>query len=276
MSTRVSLARQGDVAFLLLDSPDGLHVLTTGVLRELLEHLAALREDPDLLAAVLVGSGHRAFSAGANLRELADLDADSAIAFSALGQDVASALAELPVPVIAALNGPAYGGGIELALACDFRLANAGVRLQYQAARLGLLPGWGGTQRLPGLVGPGRARRLMLGCEAIDASTALAWGLLDDVAPAGSLPALLADRLATLREADPRALRHTKRALCAALPATFAPEREAFAACFEGGATQARIRAWLERSRAATTAASPHVPSSPDEVTGAPGSAAGA
>ncbi|MEB3328885.1 MAG: enoyl-CoA hydratase/isomerase family protein [Candidatus Sericytochromatia bacterium] len=276
MSTRVSLARQGDVAFLHLDSPDGLHVLSTAVLREMRAHLAALREAPDLLAAVLTGRGHRAFSAGADLRELAELEPASALTFSALGQGVGEALAALPVPVIAVLNGAAYGGGVELAVACDLRLATSEARLQYQAARLGLLPGWGGTQRLPGLVGPGRARRLMLGCEQLDAATALAWGLVDGVAPATELSALLAARLADLRQADPRALRETKRALRGALPTTFALEREAFAACFEGGTTQARIRAWLERTRAASPAASPSVAASPDGPTSVPGPAAGA
>ncbi|MEB3222274.1 MAG: enoyl-CoA hydratase/isomerase family protein [Candidatus Sericytochromatia bacterium] len=265
MATRVSLARQGDVVFMLLDSPTGLNVLSTDTLRELRDHLATLADEPSLRGAVLVGSGHRAFSAGADLNEVATLTPDTANAFSALGQDVADAIATLRVPVIAALNGPAYGGGVELALACDVRVAAAHSHLQYQAARLGLLPGWGGTQRLPWLVGPARARRMMLEGERADAEKALAWGLVDDVAPGASLPAVLAERLARWRETDPGALAQTKRALNAAWRGDMASERAAFAACFESGTTQARIRAWLEAPRAAVPAAIPQPGSSHNE-----------
>ncbi|HEY9723894.1 MAG TPA: enoyl-CoA hydratase/isomerase family protein, partial [Oscillatoriaceae cyanobacterium] len=229
---------------LVLESDDGLAILSRDTLQALADALDALSQDTGIRALVLTGSGDRVFSAGADLHEIAALDAERARHFAEFGQNVAQAIARFPVPTIAALNGPAYGGGIELALACDFRLARAGIRLQYQAAKLGLLPGWGGTQRLRALVGPARAKHMMLLCRPVLANEALQWGLLDAVAD-GPLDPLLERWLADLTALEPQVAIQTKRAIDLVHVGDFAGERDAFAACFAGGRTNQLVREWL-------------------------------
>ncbi|MFN3430993.1 MAG: enoyl-CoA hydratase/isomerase family protein [Candidatus Sericytochromatia bacterium] len=247
MPTNVIVSKDGAVARLTLSSEDGLHVLSRATMAELHGHLDALALDADLRAVVLTAEGTRAFSAGADLRELAELDHESARAYALSGQAVTQALSRIPVPTVAALNGPAYGGGIELALACDFRLAAPGARIHYQAARLGLLPGWGGTQRLPDLVGPARAKAMMVLCQAVSPQEALSWGLVDAVSPENGVEPALTAWLSGLEGLDVPAMIQIKRALDYARPHDFTGEQAAFAACFANGRAAALVRAWLDR-----------------------------
>lgn len=249
MPTQVRIQQADAVARLVLESDDGLAILSRTTLDALGHALDTLGHDAGVRALVLTGTGERVFSAGANLHEIAELDAEQARHFAEFGQGVAQAIARFPAPTIAALNGPAFGGGIELALACDFRLARPGIRLQYQAAKLGLLPGWGGTQRLRALVGPARAKQMMLLCRSVSAQEALAWGLVDAVAD-GPLEELLDTWLADLTALAPQVAIQTKRAIDLAPFGDFAGEREAFAACFAGGHTNRLVREWLSTRNA--------------------------
>lgn len=252
MPTNVIVTKDGTVATLTLSSEDGLHVLSRTTLSALHEQLDALSHDSELRALVITGAGTRAFSAGADLRELAELDAESAKAFSAFGQTVTQELARFPVPTFAALNGPAYGGGIELALACDFRLAGPQSTIHYQASRLGLLPGWGGTQRLPGLVGAARAKAMMLLARPIAPPEALAWGLVDDVTDGPDMAPVIARWTASLDGLDAHAMIQIKRAIDLVGARDFIGEQAAFAACFANGRASALVRAWLDRGRRPT------------------------
>lgn len=249
MTTTVDVVKTAGVATLTLDSPDGLHVLSRATMEALRDALDAVSKDVDLRAMVLTATGARCFSAGANLHELVELDIDRAVAYSNFGQDVARAIARASVPTFAALNGPAYGGGIELALACDFRVATPEVVIHYQAAKLGLLPGWGGTQRLPELIGRSRAKSMMLLCRPVTADEALDWGLVDDVSHGMDLADCVRGWTDTLVAMDPTSAIQIKRALDLGQMGDFAGEREAFAACFASGRTQERIRAWMARSK---------------------------
>jgi enoyl-CoA hydratase len=245
MPTNVIVTNDGAVATLTLTSEDGLHVLSMATMQAIADAIDALQRDPLPRALVITGAGSRVFSAGADLTELAELDEPRARAFSAFGQGVTQAIARFPAPVVAHLNGPAYGGGIELALACDFRLAGPHALMHYQAAKLGLLPGWGGTQRLAALVGPARASAMMVLAKPVGPDEALQWGLLDAIAEP-------ADWLSDIAACDPIAMAQMKRAIALATPLDFAGEQAAFAACFANGHAPALIRAWLaDRPKAA-------------------------
>lgn len=249
MTTTVNIARAGGVATLTLDSQNGLNLLSRATMEALHEALGTLTKDVDLQAIVLTATGSRCFSAGADLHELVKLDVARAVAYSEFGQNVARTLARASVPTFAALNGAAYGGGIELALACDFRIAVPEAVIHYQAARLGLLPGWGGTQRLPELVGRSRAKAMMLMCRPLSADEALDWGLVDDVCHGNSLADCVRGWTDTLVAMDRTSAIQIKRAIDLGGLGDFAGEREAFAACFASGRTQERLRAWMSRSK---------------------------
>jgi enoyl-CoA hydratase len=168
----------GGVALLTLDRPDALNALHGELLLELGAAVDLVEADPEVAALVLSGEG-RGFCAGADLAEFADLDdAFTGREASLAGQDVTNSLAALPFPTVAALHGFAVGGGLELALACDLRVAAPGTRLGLPETGRGLIPGYGGTQRLPRLIGEARALDLVLTGRLVEAEEAHAMGLV--------------------------------------------------------------------------------------------------
>ena len=255
MPTTITVAKHEGIATLTFESSDGLHVLSRATMEALRDALEAVSRDVAVQALVLTGAGQRVFSAGADLRELLELDGERAVAYSEFGQGVAQAIARYPVPTFAALNGPVYGGGIELSLACDFRIAVPECLFHYQAAKLGLLPGWGGTQRLPLLIGRSRAKSMMLMCRPVSADEALDWGLVDDLSHGMDLTDCVAGWTEKLTAMDRQSAIQIKRAIDLGHHGDFIGEREAFAACFAGERTQRRIRDWLARAKDGRTAA---------------------
>lgn len=247
MPTRIREQRQDDVVTLVLDGDHGLNVLDRSTLAELHQVLARLTETGGIGALLLTGAGDRAFSAGANLHELAELNATTALGFSHLGQTVTGLLADFPAPVIAALNGLAYGGGLELAVACDFRIAAPTARFAYPASKLGILPGFGGTQRCPTLIGPARTKELMFLGRVVEAATALHWGLVNAVAPDALGEAL--QWAQELKERDAYAIRQVKETIGMTERADFFFEQEAFANCFRQPGVQERLRNWQAADR---------------------------
>ena len=204
--------------------------------------LQRLDRDPSVRVLVLTSRDPRAFSAGSDLQELATLDAERAYDLSMLGQRVTGILADFRAPVIVAIRGLAYGGGLELAIAADFRIASPETRFSYPATRLGILPGYGGTQRLPLLVGPSRAKELMLLGRVIDAREALGWGLVNEVHadPLG----LAMEWARSLESRDAFALRQTKDCIANAERMDFQSEQEAFSACFAQPGVRDLLRNW--------------------------------
>ena len=173
----------GDVAVLTINRPKALNALNSDTLREIAEAVEAVLDVAETQALIITGSGDRAFAAGADVNEFLNLeDAFSGRELSLGGQDVMNSVANMPIPTIAAINGFALGGGLELALACDLRVATPRARLGLPEVGLGLIPGFGGTQRLPRLVGAGRALDLILTGRHVDAADALAIGLVNRVA----------------------------------------------------------------------------------------------
>ena len=207
----LKLERRDGVATLTLDRPVALNALDAATLRALRAAFRELDDDPGLRALVLTGAGERAFSAGADIAAMAAMAPEEGAAFSRLGHEAMAAVEALAVPVIGALNGVALGCGLELALACDLLVAAERVRLGQPEINLGLIPGFGGTQRLVRRVGQARARELIYLGRAISAEEALRIGLVDRVVPAERVRAEAAALAAELAGKPPVALRQAKR-----------------------------------------------------------------
>jgi enoyl-CoA hydratase len=178
---------EGRVATVTLNRPEALNAFSSEVLRELLAVLTDLGHDKDVGAVILTGAGEKAFAAGADIREMQDKTPDEARLFSELGQTVTTMIERMPQPVIAAVNGFALGGGCEAALACDVRLCSENARFGQLEINLGIIPGWGGTQRLARLCGSGFAREIIYTGRMLDAQEALRWGLVNAVYPQAEL-----------------------------------------------------------------------------------------
>ena len=179
--------RVGAIATIMLHRPDALNALNAAMFNDLeraFDHFANVAE---VRVILLTGAGERAFAAGADIRELAHADEGSGTAVAQRGKTVLARIEDCGKPVIACLNGIALGGGCELALACTLRLAADRAALGLPEAKLGLIPGYGGTQRMLRLVGRSAALRLMLPAEPVDAVEALRLGLVDAVVPAAEL-----------------------------------------------------------------------------------------
>jgi enoyl-CoA hydratase len=202
----------GPVALLTLDRPKALNSLDRSMLEALAARCAELAGDASVRAAVLTGEG-RAFAAGADIAEMRSHDPIDAERFSRLGHAALGALETLPVPVIAAVNGYALGGGCELALACDWIYASARARFGQPEVGLGLVPGFGGTTRLVRRVGVAWAKELVLGGEAIDAETALRIGLANRVFPPEELVGAALAAGQKLAEKGPLAVALAKRVI---------------------------------------------------------------
>ncbi len=184
MAFDVRLERDGPVAMLIVDNPP-VNALHPDVAAALETRIAEIAPEAELRAVVLTGAGAH-FMAGGDIAYFRTLDRSSAERYVLGIQRMQHALGLLPQPVFAAINGTALGGGCELAMACDIRIADESATFGQPEVSLGIIPGAGGTQHLPRLVGPGRAKRLLFTGEQIDAAQALAWGLVDEVVPEGS------------------------------------------------------------------------------------------
>lgn len=177
----------GGIARLTINRPDRLNALSTAAMAELGAALEQAAADPAVRCLILTGAGDRAFIAGADISELEGLDGRGGIAYNRAGQQVFRRLETLGKPSIAAVNGYALGGGCELALACTLRVASERARFGLPELSLGLIPGFGGTQRLSRLIGAGRALELILTGRRMAADEALACGLVNRVVPPAGL-----------------------------------------------------------------------------------------
>lgn len=212
----VRSARLGRTMVLTLDHPP-VNVLSRPVLELLLARFAEAEEDEEVRAIVLASAAEKAFAAGANIREMTPMGPKAAFEHGRLGQGLTRAIERLPLPVIAAVHGVCYGGGCELVLACDFVIASDDAQFGQPEINLGIMPGWGGTRRLPRRIGAARARRWILTGRPVRSSEAAEAGLVDRVVPrAELLPTALAlgDELA---QKPPLALAAAKYAINAAI-----------------------------------------------------------
>src|SRR5947209_5143441 len=176
----IHLSHHDDIALITLDRPEALNALSFAQLGDLNRQLDSIAES-DARALLVTGAGDRAFSAGADIKELMGRSLVEQRSGAMLGQSVLAKLDQLPLPSIALINGYAFGGGLELALACTFRLAAPSAQLGFPEIKLGLIPGYGGTQRLPRLVGEARATELILTGRTVLAEEAERIGLINHI-----------------------------------------------------------------------------------------------
>jgi enoyl-CoA hydratase/carnithine racemase len=187
MLANVWCEKKGSIAYVTVNRPKVLNALNTPTWTDLHAAFEDAKTDPSVRGVILTGAGDKAFIAGADISELAHVDAYNAEESSRFGQSVLDLIENLGKPVIAAVNGFALGGGCETAMACTMRIAAEHARFGQPEVKLGLLPGGGGTQRLPRLVGKGRALQLILTGETISAQEAYRIGLVNEVVPASDL-----------------------------------------------------------------------------------------
>ncbi len=208
----VEVDRRGDCAVVTINRPEVLNALDLEHVEALLDRLEELAADPEVRAVVLTGAGERAFSAGADLKEARELGALGARRRSELGHEVGLLLETMAKPTVAAVNGFALGGGCELALACDIRLASAGARFGLPEVKIGIIPGWGGCLRLARVTSLGFAKELILSGRMVQADEALARGLVSAVHEPGELMERALELCATITEGSPLALAYAKEA----------------------------------------------------------------
>lgn len=204
---------KGAIAILTINRPNALNALNRGLVENMARVLRDIRHDQTTRVLILTGAGERAFVAGADIAAMSEMTAIEGLEFSRLGHRVLQTVEDLPIPVIAAVNGFALGGGLELAMACDLILASEKARFGQPEINLALIPGFGGTQRLPHRIGQARARELIMTGEMIDAKTALDWGLLNKVVAPDQLLAEARKLAEKLASKSGIALRQAKAAL---------------------------------------------------------------
>lgn len=208
----VTVERRGPAAWITLSRPDAANALSMALIDELSAAVGGIDGDSSVRAVVITGAG-KSFCAGADLKERLGMTADETRVFLDELGGTLTALAALPCPVIAALNGAAFGGGLELALACDLRLCAEGVMMGLVEARLGVIPGAGGTQRLARVVGVARAKELILTGRRIDAATAREISLMSKVVALADLEAATADLVDEIAACGPLAVAQAKAAI---------------------------------------------------------------
>jgi enoyl-CoA hydratase len=205
------------VATITLNRPDVLNAMNDAMRRGLLETFTRLQADPAVKVIVVTGAGERAFSAGADIREFLEPPVPTAFREERRRLDFRSVMDRCPQPIIAAIRGYALGGGLEMALACDIRIAAQDAVLGLTEINLGIIPGGGGTQRLPRLVGRGKALEMILTGARVPAPEALRIGLVERVVPVAELPAAAGALARTIADKAPIALRYAKEAVVGGL-----------------------------------------------------------
>jgi enoyl-CoA hydratase len=250
MST-VLIDRDDHIVKLTLNRPDKLNALNAQLLHELFGALTAVCDDESVRVVILTGAGDKAFAAGADIAAMADMTPTQAGAFAHLGHRLGALIEQAPFPVIAAVNGFALGGGCELALCCDFIHASDRAKIGQPEVSLGIIPGFGGTQRLTRLVGAARARELCMTGDILGAEEALRIGLVNAVVPHAELLVTVTEVARKIASRGPLAVGAVKRAILRGADAPLATANEleamAFAGLFGTHDQREGMRAFLEK-----------------------------
>lgn len=248
------IEREGAVAVVTINRPKALNTLNSQVLTDLSQAFTAIGADKEIGAVILTGAGEKSFVAGADITQMKDLNSMEARQFAILGQGVTSLIENLPQPVIAAVNGFALGGGCELAMACDIRIAGDNAKFGQPEVGLGVTAGFGGTQRLPRLVGRGKAKEILFTGDVFGAQEALEIGLVDRVVPAAELKAYALNLAQRIITRGPVAVRLSKAAVNKGLDMDLANalsyEAEVFALCFTTADQKEGMTAFVEKRKA--------------------------
>lgn len=249
----ILITQEEGIATITFNRPKVLNALNLALLNELSRAVDEIVENSDTRVLVLTGAGDKAFVAGADIKELSGLSALQAKSYAQKGQNIINKIESLPIPVIAAVNGYALGGGTEMALVCDFIYASEKASLGLPETNLGLIPGFGGTQRLSRLIGPNQAKELIFTGKIIPASQALSLGLVNQVFPQESL---MDEVMATARLLASKAkvsLRAAKEAVDNGLNTDLVTglriEQDAFAICMASEDAQEGTSAFIEKRK---------------------------
>ena len=247
----VILEKEGHLAIVTINRPKALNALNSETLKDLDTVLEDLEKDSNVYAVILTGAGEKSFVAGADIAEMKDLNEEQGKEFGILGNNVFRRLEKLDKPVIAAISGFALGGGCELAMSCDIRIASEKAKFGQPEAGLGITPGFGGTQRLARIVGPGKAKELIYTCDIIKAEEAYRIGLVNKIVALESLmdeAKAMANKIAANA---PKAVKYCKdaigRGMQVDIDAAILIEAEDFGKCFATEDQTEGMTAFLER-----------------------------
>ncbi|MBM1105372.1 enoyl-CoA hydratase/isomerase family protein [Aurantibacter crassamenti] len=250
----LSVEYDDTTAIVTINRPKKLNALNSETIQELHEAFEELDAEKDTLVIILTGSGEKAFVAGADISEFSDFSIDEGAELAANGHKILFDFIEnLSTPVIAAVNGFALGGGLELAMACHFRIASDNARMGLPEVSLGLIPGYGGTQRLPQLIGKGRAMELIMTASMIDANSALDYGLVNHVVSQEDLLPHCIEIAEKIANNSPVAISHAIKVVNAGFKTNvngYKSEIEAFGECFGTADFEEGTTAFLEKRKA--------------------------
>jgi len=252
MDMTVKYEVKGNTAIVTIDRPEALNALNLDVLTELEQAITELERHPDVYVLIITGAG-RSFVAGADIAQMKDLTADEARAFGEYGNRIFLKIESLSKPVIAAVNGFALGGGCELAMACDIRIAGEKAKFGQPEVGLGITPGFGGTQRLPRIVGLSKAKELIFTAQNIDAQEALRIGLADVVVPGEELMDAAMEMAEKIAKNAQIAVRQSKIAINRGMQCDIdtgaAFEAQAFGLCFSTEDQKDAMTAFVNKSK---------------------------
>ena len=257
METTLITEQKGAIGIIAINRPSKLNALNTAVISDLSQHIKDLQDNPSIRVIILTGSGDKAFVAGADIAEFSNFTPKEGAALAAKGQTSLFNLIENgTTPVIAAINGYALGGGLELAMACHIRIGSENAKMGLPEVSLGLIPGYGGTQRLPQLIGKGRANELIFSAQMVGAQKALDYGLLNKVVPLEKLMEEAESLAGKIAQQSPQAISAAISAVNAGFDPTqngFEAEIKAFGNCFGTPDFTEGTSAFLEKRKAAFT-----------------------
>lgn len=243
-------AVENNICTITINRPDKLNALNRDVMNDLHDIFAELEDREDVRSVIITGAGPKSFVAGADISEFVGLSGGEGMELARRGHDIFFKIENFSKPVVAAVNGFALGGGCELAMACHFRIASENAKFGQPEVNLGLVPGYGGTQRLVQLIGKGRAMELLMTGNTIDAQTALQYGLVNHVVPADQLLARATELLQTINTKAPVALALCIKSANAVYDKNgFEVELESFGHCFETNDMKEGTSAFLEKRK---------------------------
>lgn len=256
MATTLATMLENGILTITINRPDKLNALNKQVFIDLNTVLDEVYHNPSIKSVIITGSGTKAFVAGADISEFSGLTVEESKILSESGQDCFFRIENCPKPVVACVNGFALGGGCELAMSCHFRIASENAKFGQPEVNLGLIPGYGGTQRLVQLIGKGRAMELLMSAGMIDAATALNYGLVNYVVPQDELLSKAKTILELINTKAPVAIAKSIEAANAVFDESrngYETEAEAFAYCFATEDRKEGTTAFLEKRKAVFT-----------------------
>tara|TARA_B100000424_G_scaffold266382_1_gene257440 strand:- start:2145 stop:2909 length:765 start_codon:yes stop_codon:yes gene_type:complete len=247
----IEISRNNHIGTLTINRPDSLNAMNIEVLIELINGLNKIQSDKEIRVIIITGSGEKAFIAGADIKLMQKMNQEEAFDFANLGQELANLIEKSAKPVLAAVNGYALGGGCEIALSCHLRIASNNAIFAQPEVKIGLLPGWGGTQRLPRIIGRGLANEIILTGRNVTAKEALDIGMVNKVVPQEELMNTCFDIANMILKNSPNAIAESIKLIRLAagtkLKKGLSKERKSFSQLFETEETTEGLTAFVEK-----------------------------